>query len=84
MSTPKQRPLPDNTHYAQETDIYIPGGIQTRNPLNRAVTDRRLRPRGHRYEPIETISSLPIRSVIENFSKPVRRTNTLVTAQGEI
>jgi hypothetical protein len=35
-----------NTHKRQ-TDIHAPGGIRTRNPSKRAVTDPLLRPRGH-------------------------------------
>ena len=41
------KPLPDNTQHSQETVLYAPGGIRTRNPKNRAVADPCLRPRGH-------------------------------------
>jgi len=33
-----QKPLPDNTQYLQDTDIYAPGGIRTRNPNKRAAS----------------------------------------------
>ena len=36
-SSPSQRPLPDNTHHSQQTDIYARGGIRTRNPSKRAA-----------------------------------------------
>jgi len=41
-----QRPLPDNTHHSQETDIHAPGGIRIHNLSRRAAADLRLRPRG--------------------------------------
>jgi len=34
---PLQRPLPENTHDIQETDIHAPGGIRTRNPNKRTA-----------------------------------------------
>ena len=34
---PSQRPLPDNTQHAQETDIDSLGRIQTHNPSKRAA-----------------------------------------------
>jgi hypothetical protein len=43
--SPSQRPLPNNTQHSQETNIYAPGGIRTRNPSKRATADPRLRPR---------------------------------------
>ena len=36
-----------NTQLSQETEIYVPGGIRTRNPNKRATADPRLRPRDH-------------------------------------
>jgi len=44
--SPTQRPLTDNTQRPQEADIYVPGGIRTRNPNTQADVDPRLRPRG--------------------------------------
>jgi len=41
----RQRPLPDNTQQSQETDIYLPGGIQTHSPSKRVAADRLLGPR---------------------------------------
>jgi hypothetical protein len=43
----KQRPLSDNTKYAQEKEIHAPGGIRNRNPSKLASADARLRTRGH-------------------------------------
>jgi GH43 family beta-xylosidase len=37
----------DKQQHSQETDIHVPGGIQTRNPSKRAAADPRLRPHGH-------------------------------------
>jgi len=42
-----QRPLPDNTQHSQQTNIHVPGGTGTHDLSRRAVTDPRLRPRGH-------------------------------------
>ena len=44
--SPTLRPLPDNKQYLQETDIYAPGGIQTRSLGKEAAVDPRLRSRG--------------------------------------
>jgi len=44
----KQWPLSNNTQHSQETDIHVPGGIQTHNPSRWEAADPRLRPRGHR------------------------------------
>ena len=41
-------PLPDNTQHSQETNIHVPSGTRTRNPIKRVTADLRLRPRGHR------------------------------------
>jgi hypothetical protein len=41
-----QRPLRDNTQHSQETNIYAPRGIQTRNPGKRADADPSRRTRG--------------------------------------
>jgi len=43
---PTQRPLLNNTHHSQETDIYVPGRIRTRNHSKLAAADLQLRPRG--------------------------------------
>ena len=42
-----QRPLPDNTQYSQQTNIYSPGGIRTHDLSRRAAAGLHLRPRGH-------------------------------------
>ena len=42
-----QRPLPDNTQHAQQTDIHAPGWIRTHNLSRGAAADPRLRARGH-------------------------------------
>ena len=47
MISATQRPLPDNTHHSQETDIHATGGIRTHNPNKRAAADPCLSPRGH-------------------------------------
>jgi hypothetical protein len=47
VTSPSQRPLPDNTQHSQQTDIHAAGGIQAHNPSKRAAADQRLRPRGH-------------------------------------
>jgi hypothetical protein len=39
MTSPTQRPLPDNTQHSQETDIHAPGGIRTHNPSKRTAED---------------------------------------------
>jgi hypothetical protein len=44
---PTQRPLPDNTHHSQQTDIHASGGIRTRNPRKRTAADPWLRPCSH-------------------------------------
>jgi len=44
---PTQRPLPEKTQHSQQTDIRATGGIRSHNPIKRAATDPRLRPRGH-------------------------------------
>ena len=38
---------PEFCLYLQHTDIQAPGGIQTRNPINRLAAVSRLRPLGH-------------------------------------
>jgi len=38
-----QRPLPDSTQHSQETHVHDLGGIRTRNPNKRTVTDSRIR-----------------------------------------
>ena len=47
VTSPTQRPVPNNTQHSQQTDIHAPGGIQTRNPSKRAAANPRLRPCGH-------------------------------------
>jgi hypothetical protein len=39
VNGPSQRPLPDNTHRSQETDIHDYGGNRTRNPSKRETED---------------------------------------------
>ena len=36
---PMRRPLPDDTQYSLETEIYVTGGIRTRDPSKRAAAD---------------------------------------------
>ena len=38
-----------NTQHSQQTDIYAPGGIRTRNFSKQEAADPHIRPRGHRY-----------------------------------
>ena len=47
LLSPTQEPLSDSTQHSQETDIYAPGVIRTRNPSKRTAADPRLRPHGH-------------------------------------
>jgi len=47
VTSPTQRPLPDNTQHSQETYIHAPGGIQTHIRSKRAAAEPSLRPRGH-------------------------------------
>jgi hypothetical protein len=42
-----QRPLPNNTQHAKQTNIRASGGIRTHNLSRRAPADLRLRQRGH-------------------------------------
>ena len=42
-----QRPLPDNAHHSQQTNIHASGGIRTPDLSRRAAAYLRLRPRGH-------------------------------------
>ena len=44
---PSQRPLPDNTHHSQQTNIHAPGGIRNHDLSRRATEDLRLRPHSH-------------------------------------
>jgi hypothetical protein len=48
MTSPNQRPLPDNIQHSKKTDIRAPSGIRTRNPSKREVVDLRLRPHNDR------------------------------------
>ena len=56
-SIPTQRPLPDNTHHSQETNIHAPGGIRTRILSKRAAADACLRPGGN-WDPQKHIMTL--------------------------
>ena len=56
VTSPTQRPLPNNTQHSQKTGIHAPGRIRTHNPSKGAAADPRLRPRGHRHRPIVRIS----------------------------
>jgi hypothetical protein len=47
VTSPSQRPLPNNTQHSQETDIFAPGGIRTHNPNKQTAVHPRLRPQGH-------------------------------------
>jgi len=47
-----QRSLRDNTPHSQETDIYPPDGIRTRNPSQQEAADPRLRWRGSWNRPL--------------------------------
>jgi hypothetical protein len=46
--SPRQRSLPNNTQYAQETESNGSAGIRTRNPSKREATGISFRLRGHR------------------------------------
>ena len=48
-------PLPDDTQLSQETNIYAPSGIRTRNPNKRAVVNSCLRPLGHKCSSVISI-----------------------------
>jgi len=48
VSSPTQRPLPDNTQHWQDTNVHTPCRIFTRNPAKWAVADPRLRLCCHR------------------------------------
>ena len=37
VTSPTQRPLPDNTQHSQQTDIHAPGGFRTHNPSKRST-----------------------------------------------
>jgi len=39
VTSPTQRPLPDNTQHSQETDIHTPSGIRTHIPSKRAANE---------------------------------------------
>jgi hypothetical protein len=56
--SPIQTPLPDDTQHWQDTDIYAPGWIRTRNPKNLAAEYPRFRPRRHRDRQEKEISPL--------------------------
>jgi hypothetical protein len=43
-----------NTQHSQQTNIYAPGGIRTRNPSRRAAADPRLIPLGQWDRPVRT------------------------------
>jgi YD repeat-containing protein len=40
--SPTQRSLPDNTQHSQETNIHVPSGIRTHNPIEWAAANPRL------------------------------------------
>ena len=44
---PSQRPVPNTAQPLPQTGIHATGGIRTRNPIQRAAVDPRLRPRGN-------------------------------------
>jgi hypothetical protein len=47
VTSPSQKPLPDNTQHSQDTDLHASVGIRTHNPSKRAAVYPRLRPRDH-------------------------------------
>jgi len=51
VTSPTQKPLPNNIQHSQETHIHSPGGAQTRNPSKRVAADPRLRPISLRCKP---------------------------------
>ena len=67
MIGPSRRPLTGNTQQSQETDIQVPGGIQTRNPSNRAAANPCHRLRG---PPRSAHVSLPLRPLLLRLFDP--------------
>jgi hypothetical protein len=65
MISPSQRPLPDNTQDAQQTNIHAPGGIRTHDRSRRAAVDLRLRPA------VETL----ILKIIKNYRPILMKLN---------
>jgi len=55
MSSPSERPLPDNNQHSQQIDIHAAGGIRTHNLSRRAAADLRLGLCGHwdRHDEVE-------------------------------
>jgi len=58
----------DNTQHSQETNIHVPSGIRTHNPMKRVAADPRLKPRGQYDQPIITC-----------YTKLTNRMNTLLS-----
>jgi len=85
VTSPRQRPLPDNTQHSQKTDIHFPGGIQTRNPSKRAAADPRLRPCGHWHRlwrnqsPLSVISYRHETKTHSHISYHLIKTKSVVT-----
>ena len=57
VTSPTQRPLPDNTQHSKQTDIHASGRIRTLNPNNRTAEEPRFRPRGHWARPVTAFYS---------------------------
>jgi hypothetical protein len=74
MSSPKQRPLPDNTQQSQQTDIHAPGGIRTRYSSKRTAVDPRLRLRGQwdRQQLIYAVTKLSANKKKKTFSSQLQ------------
>jgi hypothetical protein len=79
-----QRPLSDNTQHSQQTDIRVPGGIQTHNPSRRAAADLRLKtalPLGQWYYPTPgKLQLAPYHSSLfleDNFTAYINLTRTV-------
>jgi hypothetical protein len=65
-----QSHLPDNTQWSQETDIHVPGGIQTHSPNKGAAAGPRLRPHGHWVRTIIII--------ITDTTVPIKEPDTII------
>jgi hypothetical protein len=47
MTSPTERPLPDNTQHSQQTDFHVTAGIRIRNLSKWSTAEPRPRPSGH-------------------------------------
>jgi hypothetical protein len=66
VTSPIQRPLPDNTQHSQETGFHAPGRIRTHNPRKRAAADPRLKEKSECTDEDKTLSL----SLVPGFKKP--------------